>query len=73
MNNRDEMGKQVTVIRDAGYRKDRILSPEYRKKVRERIDNPDILTGNYKLKELLSELSIIVNPDKMTNWYVFDE
>ena len=73
MSNRDEMGKPVTVIRDAGYRKDRILSPEYRKKVRERIDNPDILTGNYKLKELLSELGIIVNPDKMTNWYVFDE
>lgn len=63
------MGGPVKVIRDAGYRKDKLLSPEYRKKARERVKDPNIVTGNYKLKELLAEVGIIVNPEKMTNWY----
>ena len=73
MNKYSEMGEPVKVVRDAGYRKDIILSSEYRKKSRERVENPNIVTGNYKLKELLSEVGIVVNPEKMTNWYVHGE
>lgn len=64
-------GESVKVVRDAGYKKDMVLSPEYRKEARERIENPNILAGNYKLKELLEEFGIVVNPERMTNWYVY--
>ena len=43
----------VIVSRDAGYSKIKLLSPENMKKSWERINNPDIVTGRYKLKELL--------------------
>ena len=64
---------QVKVVRDAGYKKDLVLSPEYRKKAHERIENPNVVAGNYKLKELLAEVGIIVNPERMTNWYLYTE
>ena len=67
------MNVSVKVIRDAGYNKKKLLSPGYRKKVRERVKDPNIVTGNYKLKELFAEIGIIVNPEKMTNWYMYGE
>jgi hypothetical protein len=57
----------IIVSRDAGYSKTKLLSSENIKKSQERIENPNIVTGNYKLKELLAEVGIIVNPEKMTN------
>ena len=64
-------GDPVIVCRDRGYPLVELLSPENRKKARERVKDPNIVTGNYKLKELLAEVGIIVNPEKMTNWYVY--
>ena len=58
----------VIVSRDAGYSKIKLLSPENMKKSWERINNPDIVTGRYKLKELLEEVGIVVNPEAMTFW-----
>ena len=59
----------VIVSRDAGYSKIKLLSPENMKISWERINNPDIVTGRYKLKELLEEVGIVVNPEAMTFWY----
>ncbi len=59
----------VIVSRDAGYSKIKLLSPENMKESWERINNPDIVTGRYKLKELLEEVGIVVNPEAMTFWY----
>lgn len=73
MSKNKSFGESVIVMRDAGCRKDKILSPEYRNEVRKRVENPDIVTGNHKLKELLADLGIIVNPEKMTNWYAFEK
>lgn len=61
----------VIVSRDAGYSKIKLLSSESIRKSQERIDNPNIITGRYKLKELLEEVGIIVNPDTMTFWYKY--
>ena len=59
----------VIVSRDAGYSKIKLLYPENMKESWERINNPDIVTGRYKLKELLEEVGIVVNPEAMTFWY----
>ncbi len=67
------MGEPVRVVRDAGYSKIKSISHENRKKALERVNNPNIVTGNYKLKELYEKIGIIVNPDKMTNWYPYGD
>lgn len=61
----------VMVVRDAGYSKIKLLSPEYRNKVKKRVENPNIVTGKYKLKELFAEIGIIVNPQAMTYLYKY--
>lgn len=63
--------KSVIVVRDAGYSKIKLLSPEYRKKVMQRVENPNIVSGKYKLKELFAEIGIIVNPEAMTYLYKY--
>ena len=50
-----------------------MFSPENRRKARERVLDLNIVTGKYKLKELLGEMGIIVHPERMTNWYQFNE
>ena len=45
------------------------ISPENRRKAREKMNNPDILAGNCKLKELYKKIGVIMYPEKMTNWY----
>ena len=59
----------VIVSRDAGSSKIELLSLENIRKSEERINNPNITTGRYKLKELLEEVGIVVNPEAMTFWY----
>ena len=59
----------VRVSRDAGYSKAKLLSPENIEKSKKRINDPNIKTGKYKLKELLGEVGIIVHPDAMTYCY----
>lgn len=59
----------VIVSRDAGYSKIELISPENIRKSQERIDNPNVVTGGYKLKELLEEAGIVVNPEALTFWY----
>ena len=56
----------VIVSRDAGYSKIELISPENIRKSQERIDNPNVVTGRYKLKELLEEAGIVVNPEALT-------
>lgn len=62
-------GEPVIVSRDAGYSKVKLLSPENIEKSKRRINNPDIVTGKYKLKEIFAEVGIIVNPNAMTFWF----
>jgi hypothetical protein len=59
-------GDPVIVCRDRGYPLVELLSPENRKKARERVKNPDYVNSKYKLKELFVEIGIIVNPEGMT-------
>jgi hypothetical protein len=61
----------VHVSRDAGYSKVKSISPQNRRKAKERMDCPDVVTGNYKLKELYEKIGIIVHPERMTNWYPY--
>lgn len=63
----------IRVTRDAGISKLDLISPENRKKARERVLDPNIVTGKYKLKELLGEMGIVVHPERMTNWYQFTD
>lgn len=63
--------ESVILVRDAGYSKIKLLSPEYRKKVKERVENPNSISGKYKLKKLFAEIGIIVNPEAMTYLYKY--
>lgn len=60
--------KVVQISRDGGYSKEKLISSENRSRAKEHMENPDIVIGNNKLKELFSEIGIVVNPEKMTNW-----
>lgn len=66
----EDVGEPVRVVRDEGYSKIESLSPEFRKKSIERINN-SLYKNN--LKKLYAKMGIIVNPDKMTNWYVYGD
>lgn len=59
------------VIKDNGFDKLKLISPENLKKSQERMENPDIVTGKFKLKELFAEIGIVVHPERMTNWYAY--
>lgn len=61
----------IIVCRDSGYSKIKLLSPEYRNKVKKRVEDPNIVTGKYKLKGLFAEIGIIVNPQAMTYLYKY--
>lgn len=67
----DDMGEPTMVTRDAGYSKIKSISSENRIKIKERINNPDIRTGKYRLKKLFAKRGIVVIPEKMTIWYHF--
>ena len=73
MNKYEGLGKPTRVTRDAGVSKLELISPENREKARERVLDPNIVTGKYKLKELFGEMGIIVHPERMTNWYPFSD
>lgn len=59
-------GEPVIVTRDAGYPIVELLTPENRKKARERVKDSNYKNSKYKLKELLVGRGIIVNPEAMT-------
>lgn len=63
----------IRVSRDAGYNKLESISPEHRKKIREKFNNGDIVSRIDLLEELYSKVGVIVNPKKMTNWYAFTD
>ena len=69
MNNHYVGLKAVHFSRDCGYNIVELLSPENRKRARERANNPNIVTGKYKLKELFAEIGIVVIPEKMSYLY----
>ena len=62
--------KVVHVSRDCGYSKYESISPESRLESKKRIENPNIVTGKHKLKELFAEIGIVVIPDKMCYLYI---
>ncbi len=59
----------VIVSRDCGYNIVELLSPENRMRAKQRANNPNIVTGKHKLKELFAEIGIVVIPDKMCYLY----
>lgn len=61
----------IVICRDCGYDMVELLSPENRKKAREKVKNPNYVNSKYKLKELFAEIGIVVHPDRMTNWYAY--
>lgn len=65
--------KKVIVTKDVGFNKSELISPENRQKSRERMNNPNIASGKYKLKEIFADIGITVIPEKMTFWYWFTE
>ncbi len=65
--------KEIRVTKDVGFDKAKIISPDNRQKVRERVKNPNIVAGRYLLKEIFADVGIIVIPEKMTMWYQFTE
>lgn len=65
--------KPVRVTKDSGYSKVELLSPENRRKARERVKDPNYVNVKYKLKEFFAEIGIVVIPEKMTMWYLFNE
>lgn len=71
MVNLDCRRNPVYVSRDAGYSKIESISPENRRKAKDKMDNPDIVSGNYKLKELFADIGVVVHPERMTNWYPY--
>ena len=71
MNEVDCRRNPVYVSRDAGYSKLESISPENRKKARERLNNRDIVTRIELLSELYSKMGVIANPERMTNWYPY--
>lgn len=71
MNDVDCRINPVYVSRDAGYSKLESISPENRKKARERLNNRDIVTRIELLSELYSKMGVIAYPEKMTNWYPY--
>lgn len=65
------MIKEILVTKDVGFDKAKIISPENRQKVRERVCNPNIITGRYLLKKIFADIGINVIPEKMTMWYAY--
>ena len=61
----------IVICRDCGYNMVELLSPENRKKARERVKNPNYVNSKYKLKELFAEIGIVVHPERMTHWYAY--
>ena len=66
-------GEPIHVVKDNGFSMLELLSPENRKKARERMNDPDYVSEAYLLKELFGEIGIIVHPERMTNWYAFTD
>ena len=63
----------IRVSRDAGYSKIKSIAPEFRQKSIERMNNPNIAAGDWGLKEILAEVGIVVNPEKMTHLFKYNE
>ena len=66
------IGDPVHVVRDAGYDKLKSISQEFRQKSRERMNNPNLPSGDSVLKEIFAEVGIIFNPDAMTYIHIKD-
>ena len=66
-------GEPIHVIKDNGFSMRELLSPENRKKARERMNDFDYVSEAYLLKDLFGEIGIVVYPERMTMWYKFTE
>lgn len=65
--------KAIVVTKDVGFNKSKLISAENRQKIQNRVNDPNIVTGRYKLKEIFANIGIMVIPEKMTFWYQFNE
>ena len=61
----------IRVIKDNGFNKSELLSPENRLKARKKMEDPNYISEEYRLKEFLGEIGIVVHPERMTIWYAF--
>ena len=62
----------IVVSRDAGYPIAELLTPENRRKARERVKSLNYVNSKFKLKELFGEIGIVVNPEAMTYVHIRD-
>ena len=72
MNDYHYEGEPTKISRDAGYSKLESLSLENRIKSRERMNNSNIVSGDWSLKEVFAKVGITVNPDKLTHLFKYD-
>lgn len=61
----------VHIVKDNGFNKRELISPENRRKSRERMNDPNYVSEAYLLKELFGEIGIVVIPERMTKWYAY--
>lgn len=64
-----DFGEPVTIVRDAGYSKLLTLLPKNKLKAKKRVENPNFISGKEGIKDIFSEVGIIINPDAMTYLY----
>ena len=65
-------GEPVIVCRDGGYPLAELLTPENRKKIHERVKNPNYVNSKHRLKEIFNNGNIVVNPEAMTYVHIWD-
>ena len=63
----------IHIVKDNGFNKLELISPENRKKSRERMNDPNYVSHAYRLKELFCEIGIVVIPERMTWLYAFTD
>jgi hypothetical protein len=61
----------IIVSRDVGYNLAELITPEYRKKAREIVKDPNYVNSKHMLKELYAKRGIIVNPEAMCYLYKY--
>jgi len=61
----------IHIVKDNGFNKIELISPENRRKSRERMNGQNYVSHAYRLKELFGEIGIVVIPERMTWWYAY--
>jgi hypothetical protein len=59
----------IIVCRDGDYPLLERLTPDNRKKAREKVKDPNYINSKYKIKEAFAGFGVIVNPEAMSYLY----